>query len=218
MPPPTPVPSDTEVDIGDVLKLDTSFNVLEDPVILPIPPKPVPIPDVARPVIPVPMDEQDLEYYETNFLDNFEFPNFDDWEKPPAPPKPRVEKKKQKQKKKEPLVIKSSKKEITDLNDVYKGTYEQNEVLYSIREDWRPLYLQSNGQPGGAKTDTLLRDQQSFDTREEFFHKYIEERNESGVSRVNTTNFRLNTTPILIDGLLRSDRSTYWYGQYNPDF
>ena len=217
--PPTPVPSDTEVDIGDVLKnLDTSFNVLEDPVILPIPPKPVPIPDVAKPVIPVPMDEQDLENYKTDFLDNFEFPNFDDWEKPPAPPKPIVEKKKQRQKKKEPLVIKSSKKEITDLKDVYKGTYEQNEVLYSIREDWRPLYLQSNGQPGGGKTDTLLRNQQSFDTRKEFFHKYIEEPNESGVSRVNTTNFRLNTTPILIDGLLRSDRSTYWYGQYNPDF
>ena len=48
-----------------------------------------------------------------------------------------------------PSLIES--REVVDLKSTYKGNYEQNEVLYSIREDWRPLYLQSNNNPVALK-------------------------------------------------------------------
>ena len=114
--------------------------------------------------------------------------------------------------------------ELTILKSTYRGTYEQNEVLYGVREDWRPLYLQANGKPGGAKKDsegniqTLLRAAIPKSVRQEFFDKYIENPNKTGETRVNTTNFNLDTTPIGNDRLLRTDRSIYWYGEFNPNY
>ena len=72
-----------------------------------------------------------------------------------------------------PSLIES--REVVDLKSTYKGNYEQNEVLYSIREDWRPLYLQSNNNPGGSEKDSndnlqpLLRERLSFSTRQKFW-------------------------------------------------
>lgn len=121
-----------------------------------------------------------------------------------------------------PSLIES--REVVDLKSTYKGNYEQNEVLYSIREDWRPLYLQSNNNPGGSEKDSndnlqpLLRERLSFSTRQRFWDKYIEKPNEGGVTKVNTSNFRINTTPISNAGLLRTQRSVYWYGSFNPNY
>lgn len=121
-----------------------------------------------------------------------------------------------------PSLIES--REVVDLKSTYKGTREQNEVLYSIREDWRPLYLQGNGKPGGSEKDsndnlqTLLRERLSFSTRQRFWDQYIEKPNEGGKTKVNTSNFRINTTPISNAGLLRSQRSVYWRGSFNPNY
>ena len=121
-----------------------------------------------------------------------------------------------------PSLIES--REVVDLKSTYKGNYEQNEVLYSIREDWRPLYLQSNNNPGGSEKDSndnlqpLLRERLSFSTRQRFWDQYIEKPNEGGVTKVNTSNFRINTTPISNAGLLRTQRSVYWYGSFNPNY
>ena len=114
--------------------------------------------------------------------------------------------------------------ELTILKSTYRGTYEQNQVLYAVREDWRPLYLQANGKPGGAKKDsegniqTLLRAAIPKSVRQEFFDKYIENPNKTGETRVNTTNFEFDATPIDNDRLLRTDRSIYWYGEFNPNY
>ena len=114
--------------------------------------------------------------------------------------------------------------ELTILKSTYRGTYEQNQVLYAVREDWRPLYLQANGKPGGAKKDsegniqTLLRAALPKSVRQEFFDKYIENPNKTGETRVNTTNFTFDATPIDNDRLLRTDRSIYWYGEFNPNY
>ena len=54
--------------------------------------------------------------------------------------------------------------------------------------------------------------------RQEFFDKYIENPNKTGETRVNTTNFEFDATPIDNDRLLRTDRSIYWYGEFNPNY
>ena len=123
-----------------------------------------------------------------------------------------------------PSLIES--REVVDLKSTYEGNYEQNEVLYSIREDWRPLYLtgRSKNPLSGARFDsnknerTLVREKISFSTRQRFWDKYIEKPNEGGVTKVNTSNFRINTTPISNAGLLRTQRSVYWYGSFNPNY
>jgi len=123
-----------------------------------------------------------------------------------------------------PSLIES--REVIDLKSTYTGNYEQNEVLYSIREDWRPLYLtgRSRNPLSGARFDsnknerTLVREKISFSTRQRFWDQYIEKPNEGGVTKVNTSNFRINTTPISNAGLLRSQRSIYWRGSFNPNY
>tara|TARA_R100000734_G_C3318352_1_gene112429 strand:- start:673 stop:4626 length:3954 start_codon:yes stop_codon:yes gene_type:complete len=112
--------------------------------------------------------------------------------------------------------------EVVDLKSTYRGTKEQNEILYSIREDWRPLYLQANGKPGGSEKDsngnlqTLLRERLSFSTRQRFWDQYIEEPNRTGVTKA-TKNTLYSSTPIP-KNLMRTQRSIYWRGSFNPNY
>ena len=116
--------------------------------------------------------------------------------------------------------------ELTILKSTYRGTYEQNEVLYGVREDWRPLYLTGNPSSplSGARKNsdgterTLVRAAIPKPIRQEFFDRYIENPNKTGISKVNTTNYQFDATPIENAGLLRSQRSIYWYGEWNPNY
>ena len=235
--PPTPVPSDTEVDIGALLKLDDSFNVL------PIPPEPVPIPDIARPVIPVPTDNEDIFEYTKeeqdeidNFGDEYLDEDFSNFEKPPKKVEKIVEKKKEKQK------LKNSKKQKVNPTvppkSTYKASLEQNSWYYQIREDWRTLYRKQSGTGinalSGAKQSynpkqyqtirgkqveifNIVREAQPIDIRRAWWDKNIEEPNESGESAL-TSLADIDVTLIKDSGFLRKNREIYWRGTYNPKF
>ena len=118
---------------------------------------------------------------------------------------------------------------LIEVKSTYNFSYEQNQILYSIREDWRPLYLTGNPQNplSGARKDsdgnerTLVRSSQPKEVRKEFWDVYIEAPNESGISktkyidRFNKTIFP-QVTPT--GDLIREDRNTYWYGEFNPSY
>ena len=155
-----------------------------------------------------------------------------DWDKPEDVVK-NVNDNIKKEEPKEIEVVVLPKEEITILQSTYQRKelpfevkYAQNEVLYSVREDWRPLYLTGNPSSplSGARKNsdgterTLVRAAIPKAVRQEFFDRYIENPNKTGISKVNTTNYRFDATPIENAGLLRSQRSIYWYGEFNPNY
>ena len=155
-----------------------------------------------------------------------------DWDKPEEVVK-KVNDNIKKEEPKEIEVVVLPKEEITILQSTYQRKelpfevkYAQNEVLYSVREDWRPLYLTGNSSTplSGARKNsdgterTLVRAAIPKAVRQEFFDRYIENPNKTGISKVNTTNYRFDATPIENAGLLRSQRSIYWYGEWNPNY
>ena len=103
------------------------------------------------------------------------------------------------------------------LNPVYKGTYEQNQLLYSIREDWRPLYRKSGGGLTGSQwsgsgnnrvENVLVRKSLSKAERAEFYHEYIEEPNVSGETEVKT--WPLKSFALAGNPQSRTNRDIYW--------
>jgi len=232
--PETNVPS-AEVDIGKLVTLDESFNVLPMPIKLVIP-------DVKRPIIPVPTDDEDIFEYakeEQNEIDNFgdEYldEDFSDFKKPPKKVEKIVEKKKEKQKKKKAKEQKVNPKKPD--KSTYGGRYEQNSWLYQIREDWRTLYRKQSGtginslsgqkQSYNPKQYTtvnnkqveaynIVRAQLSFSVRKAWWDENIEAPNASGKS-VLTSLADIDLQSIRETGFLRQDKGIYWTGKYNPN-
>jgi hypothetical protein len=133
-----------------------------------------------------------------------------------------------KQDKPEEIKVETVPKEtMEELKSTYRYTYEQNQILYAIREDWRPLYLQTNNKPGGGKKDsddnllTLLRAAQPKEVRKAFWDTYIEAPNKSGETKTSYTdkdNFQIYPEVAPTGNLLRRERDTYWYGEWNPNY
>ena len=146
-------------------------------------------------------------------------------------------------KKEKPVEIKVEsvpKEEMVELKTTYKGTAAQNNILYALREDWRPLYQKDNADKTltGAryKLDSnrkkipipntnpveyqeykRVRAGLSKPIRQAWWDTYIEEQNSTGVTKA-TKNTLYSSTPIPTD-LMRTQRSVYWYEQeWNPKY
>ena len=101
---------------------------------------------------------------------------------------------------------------------------QNNEVLYALREDWRPLYKRPNNDltgerytgKGANKVENVqVRKGILKPIRKAFWDTYIEEPTESGKTKA-TKNTLYSGTAIPAE-LMRFQRSVYWYGEYNPD-
>ena len=100
----------------------------------------------------------------------------------------------------------------------YKFQYEQNEILYALREDWRPLYQKDDGSLTGARykgkgqnrvENRLVRSGQSKAVRQAYWDNYIEGKNETGVSQtkfVDKDNFQIFPPVQPTGDLLRRER------------
>jgi hypothetical protein len=109
-------------------------------------------------------------------------------------------------------------------NPDYRVRVKQNEMLYSIREDWRPLYIRTAGSSRGNLTgqrttkyngvkynNVQIREKRDLESiRKPFWDKYIEEKNGTGITKA-TENTR-TSTPIP-EGIERAQRSVYWYSE-----
>ena len=171
----------------------------------------------------------------------------------PPPPPPPVKKAKPKQ---PPVFIPKADPEIAVLKGVYQLEGQsltlklaQNELLYSIREDWRPLYRRTVGPNKGKLTgqrktkitengkkvsyeNTLVRGGVGKAKRRDFYHKYIEPMNTSGISKVGSSDGPSYTNTgftvlgeTIPDSLIRkhvggnanpSVDKVYWKGKYMP--
>ena len=125
---------------------------------------------------------------------------------------------------KEIIVDSIPKEAMIEVKSTYKFTYNQNQILYSLREDLRPLYKKEDGSLTGARftgkgddrvENTIVRKSVSKKIRQAFWDTYIEEPTESGKTKA-TKNTLYSGTPIPAN-LLRTQRGVYWYGEYNPD-
>jgi hypothetical protein len=179
------------------------------------------LPMGTRPQYPTKIDEEDIAPDETLEELDFEDPSFwEDWKTPPEkkkPPEIKINRKIKIVEQKAPAILKT-KEEITVVKSTYKGTYEQNSLLYQLREDWRPLYKNESGNLTGDDNNNqneLVRDRLNFSVRQDYWDEYIEEPNETGQSEVDA-NYSFSN----YKGLIRSKQSTYWYGLYNdnPDY
>jgi hypothetical protein len=125
---------------------------------------------------------------------------------------------------KEIIVDTIPKEAMIEVKSTYKFTYDQNQILYSLREDLRPLYKKEDGSLTGARftgkgddrvENTIVRKSVSKKIRQAFWDTYIEEPTESGKTKA-TKNTLYSGTPIPAN-LLRTQRGVYWYDEYNPD-
>ena len=135
-----------------------------------------------------------------------------------------------KQDKPEEIKVETVPKEtMEELKSTYKGTMMQNNILYAIREDWRPLYLTGNvATPlSGARKDsdgnerTLVRQGLLKPIRQQFWDTYIEAPNKSGETKTSYTdkdNFQIYPEVAPTGNLLRRERDIYWYGEWNPNY
>tara|TARA_R100000008_G_C3587145_1_gene173397 strand:+ start:1811 stop:5857 length:4047 start_codon:yes stop_codon:yes gene_type:complete len=122
-------------------------------------------------------------------------------------------------------------------NPDYRVRVKQNELLYSLREDWRPLYIRTAGPSRGKLTgkritkyndvkynNVLVRKKQDLLTiRQPFWDKYIEEKSETGVTKISYTNRDNISYPggekDYPKDLIRHEQSVYWYDEeWNPDY
>jgi len=112
----------------------------------------------------------------------------------------------------------------------YNFSLDHNRILYNLREDWRPLYKKTNGSLTGARfsgkgedrvENTLVRSGQPKEIRQAYWDAYIEGKNESGKSQtkfVDKDNFTIFPPVQPTGDLLRRERDTYWYGEWNPGY
>jgi hypothetical protein len=131
-----------------------------------------------------------------------------------------------KKKNEEQIIVDSIPKEaMIEVKSTYKFTYDQNDILYSLREDLRPLYKKEDGSLTGARftgrgdarvENTIVRKSVSKKIRQAFWDTYIEEPTESGVTKA-TKNTLYSGTSIPAN-LLRTQRGVYWYNEYNPGY
>ena len=129
-----------------------------------------------------------------------------------------------------------------ELKSTYKFQYLQNEILYALREDWRPLYQKDDGSLTGRKfkldsnrkkipipnTNPVqyeefrqVRPGQPKPVRQAYWDAYIEGKNESGVSQtkfVDRDNFQIFPPVEPTGDLVRRDRDIYWKGEFNPKY
>ena len=134
------------------------------------------------------------------------------------------------------------KKKVAELKSTYKFQYLQNEILYALREDWRPLYQKDDGSLTGRKfkldsnrkkipipnTNPVqyeefrqVRPGQPKPVRQAYWDAYIEGKNESGVSQtklVDRDNFQIFPPVEPTGDLVRRDRDIYWKGEFNPKY
>ena len=142
-----------------------------------------------------------------------------------------------------PSLIES--REVIDLKSTYRGTETQNNILYALREDWRPLYevgntspkrlsgykfkLDGNGKripdsssPDGFKVRKLIRKALPLPTRQKYWDVYVEAKNENGQTRVQYTdrdNFQTYPAITPTGDLVRRQRSKFWYSkEFNPKY
>ncbi|MDC3304707.1 hypothetical protein OAV48_01175 [bacterium] len=112
----------------------------------------------------------------------------------------------------------------------YNFSYEHNQILYALREDWRPLYEKADRSLTGARytgrgedrvENTLVRSGQPKAVRQAYWDAYIEGKNESGKSQtkfVDKDNFQIFPLVEPTGDLLRRERDTYWKGEWNPRY
>ena len=129
-----------------------------------------------------------------------------------------------------------------ELKSTYKFQYEQNEILYALREDWRPLYQKDDGSLTGRKfkldsnrkkipipnTNPVqyeefrqVRPGQPQAVRQAYWDAYIEGKNKDGVSKtkfVDRDNFQIFPPVEPTGDLVRRDRGTFWEGEFNPKY
>ena len=174
------------------------------------------IPDVTKPVIPVPMDEEDIaDDLKIDDLD-FDFPNFDDWEKPPAPPKPKVEKKKENQKKKDASTKKFN--PPPPKKSTYRADNADNTILYDIVPKWRTkLASTAAEQANGNYKNQIIYNESSEQgavpvrVRAQFWNDNIEPKNSDGISDREVVN---KSKDDLI--ALKTYFNTVKINEYNP--
>ena len=112
----------------------------------------------------------------------------------------------------------------------YNFSYEHNQILYALREDWRPLYEKADRSLTGARytgkgedrvENTLVRSGQPKAVRQAYWDAYIEGKNESGKSQtkfIDKDNFQIFPPVEPTGDLLRRERDTYWKGEWNPGY
>ena len=103
--------------------------------------------------------------------------------------------------------------------------YQNDQILYALREDWRPLYKRPNGELAGERytgkgankvENVRVRKGVLKKIRKAFWDTYIEEPTESGVTKA-TKNTLYSGTAIPPE-LVRFQRGIYWYNEYNPGY
>jgi len=117
-----------------------------------------------------------------------------------------------------------------ETKSTYNFSYEHNQILYALREDWRPLYEKADRSLTGARytgrgedrvENTLVRSGQPKAVRQAYWDAYIEGKNESGKSQtkfVDKDNFQIFPPVEPTGDLLRRERDTYWKGEWNPGY
>ena len=129
-----------------------------------------------------------------------------------------------------------------ELKSTYKFQYLQNEILYALREDWRPLYQKDHGSLTGRKfkldsnrkkipipnTNPVqyeefrqVRPGQPQEVRRAYWDAYIEGKNKDGVSKtkfVDRDNFQIFSPVEPTGDLVRRNRDIYWKGEFNPKY
>lgn len=99
-----------------------------------------------------------------------------------------------------------------ELKDVFKGSANQNEIIYQYREDWRPLFRKDGGSLKGEIGGKNVRAALLFGDRKKYYHDHIEARNETGVSKV-----PIPKDPRFADAdIAKSGAGRSKYPQYNP--
>lgn len=171
-----------------------------------------------RPKTPVPSDDEDIAGDLT--LEELEFDDFSQLEPPPPIPEPVVievfKKKEEQEPEPEPIPIVSTKVEVRPVKPVYVGSYNQNELLYSQREDWRPIYKRPNGTlTGERKTDgvsnTQVRSALTKSKRAEYYHQFIEYPNQTGKTVIQDLKSRQSySVPYKAGMITRTNRDKWW--------
>jgi len=145
------------------------------------------IPDVTKPKISVPMDEEDIaDDFKIDDLD-FDFPDFTNWDKPPKIVVEIVEKKKENQINKEASTKKFNPPPPS--KSTYRADGVDNNILYDIVPKWRTrLASTAAEQANGNYKNQIIYNESSEQgavpvrVRAHFWNDNIEPKNSNGIS------------------------------------